>query len=87
VFLYRLDRESLTRYRHLGAAEMASRYNLLRFRMLLGAARTYLGSGKPLDQLSPSQAAEMSLLPAEIVGDEPRSQVYGYWPISVLRRK
>jgi hypothetical protein len=86
VFLYRIDRESLAPYRHLAAHEMESRYNLLRFQMLLGAAKTYLASGKPLDNLSPSQAAEMGL-PREVVRDEPRSQVYGYWPISALRRR
>ena len=59
VFLYRIDRESLAPYRNLGADEMESRYNLLRFQMLLGAAQSYLASNKPLDNLSPSQAVEM----------------------------
>ncbi len=86
VFLYRIDRESLAPYRSLGADEMESRYNLLRFRMLFGAAQSYLASGKPLDKLSPVQAASMGL-PPEVVRDEPRSQVYGYWPISAIRRR
>lgn len=86
VFLYRLDRESLAPYRHLGAAEMESRFNLLRLQLLIGAAGDYLASGRSLDQLSPLTVMKMGLLPDAMVGDEPRSQVYGYWPLSALRR-
>jgi hypothetical protein len=59
---------------------------LLRMRLLMGAAHSYLASGGILDQLSPGAAAKMGLLPEAIAGDEPRSQVYGYWPLSALRR-
>jgi hypothetical protein len=77
VLLYRLDRNSLAPYRNLGAAEMESRFNLLRMRLLIGAASGYLASGSSLDRLSALAAAKMGLLPAAM---------YGYWPISVLRR-
>ena len=42
VFLYRIDRESLAPYRNLGADEMESRYNFLRFQMLFGAAKVVI---------------------------------------------
>jgi hypothetical protein len=86
VLLYRLDRESLAPYRNLGAAEMESRFNLLRMQLLIGAARGYLASGSSLDKLSAVVAAKVGLLPEATVDDVPRSQVYGYWRLSALRR-
>ena len=85
ALLFRLQPERLAPFNHANAAQMDTRYNLERFKILLDAARAYLAGGYPYADLSPSVAARLGLIDTTIAGESARSQTAGFPFISSAR--
>ena len=78
VVFFRLGPANLTPFDHPTAAEMDTRYNLDRFKILIRAAREFLARGHSYRDLSPFAAARLGLLDTTVAGDRLRAQTTGF---------